>query len=97
MDSQAPLAYWGEDYAIFDGTSGSREITGFLPGEHTVSMTASDNANAVSVFSSQRIKIIVKSYPDLVYCDIVTRPAEPYSCSVVMTGNNGDSTVTILR
>ena len=96
MDSKAPLAYWGEDYAIFDGGTGLRDITGFLPGEHTVSMTASDNANAVSVFSSQRIKILVKSYPELVYCDIVTRPAEPYSCSVVMTGNDGDTTVIIL-
>ena len=36
-------------------------------------MTAADKASAVSVFSSERIFITVKSYPELVYCDIVTR------------------------
>ena len=39
-------------------------------------MTAADKAMAVSVFSSERIFITVKSYPELVYCDIVTRCAD---------------------
>ena len=36
-------------------------------------VTAADKAMAVAVFSSERIFITVKSYPELVYCDIVTR------------------------
>ena len=139
MDSTAPLAFWGEDsltsgdtYGIFDGsTVGEKDITGFLPGWHSITstvvqywfakfliswliktrpVTAADKASAVSVFSSERIFITVKSYPELVYCDIVTRwvgkggespkkailssrPEEPYSCSVVMTGNSGNTEV----
>ena len=57
-------------------------------------MTATDWNGVVSVFLSKVFTIEESTYPQLLYCDPVSRPNVPYGCSIVMFGSLGSTTVT---
>ena len=57
-------------------------------------MTATDWNGVVSVFLSKVFTIEEPVYPELLYCDPVTRPNIPYGCSIVMFGSLGSTSVT---
>ena len=52
-------------------------------------MTATDWNGVVSVVVSKGFTIEEPVYPELLYCDPVTRPNVPYGCSIVMFGSQG--------
>ena len=57
-------------------------------------MTATDWNGVVSVSLSKVFTIEEQVYPELLYCDPVTRPNIPYGCSIVMFGSQGQTTLT---
>ena len=65
VDSNAPLAFWGENsltsgdtYGIFDGTVGDKTITGFLPGWHTITSICLLPINVPRLIINPQISLI---------------------------------------
>ena len=54
-----------------------------------VAVIAMDALKAVSVMESKEILVEEPNYPDLVYCSIVARLNQGYTCSLLMLGNKG--------
>ena len=52
-------------------------------------MTVTDKNDVVSICETKNVTIDEPSNPELVNCDIVARPDDPYGCSVVVFGNDG--------
>ena len=57
-------------------------------------VTATDWNDVVSVIVSKGFTIEEPVYPELLYCDPVTRPNVPYGCSIVMFGSLGLTSLT---
>ena len=56
-------------------------------------VTALDPFKVTSISETKEVFIKLPNYPESVYCDIVTRPDQPYSCSITMFGNVGPTNV----
>ena len=57
-------------------------------------MTAIDFNKITSVAESKAFRIEEDTYPELLYCDPVTRPGDPYDCSTIMVGTSGNTTIS---
>ena len=57
-------------------------------------MTATDYNKITSVAVSKTFRIEEDTYPELLYCDPVTRPGDPYGCSTIMVGTSGNTTIS---
>ena len=57
-------------------------------------MTATDFNKITSVEVSKTFRIEEDTYPELLYCDPVTRPGDPYGCSTIMVGTSGNTTIS---